>query len=253
MPESSSRRRHPNVRPLAANRRRCGRQAPPSALGSPPSVVLGLGLLTSLVHVQFNARPTTNCVPLGQQPIRKLACVLCITVHPAQTASNGVMSKQTVDDFLKTQYAPPTSLRATIEATSSPDAVRITPVSRDGGCPCGSSLDIPKSAILEVIATDEYRLCCGVSLRIVNVEFVPEAAILHSVFAQLATRVAGRAASARTEAHDALYDPNAEPRRFMRCKFPELDECYETCQSQPAGRDRRICILSCQQQWCRFG
>lgn len=94
--------------------------------------------------------------------------------------------KISVDQLLESQIAP-TALRATIEAvTESPDSIKITPWVSGRGCLCQLAIVIPKSSVASVTPTEATHVCCGKTLRVVEVNFASNESIsLEELFAQL--------------------------------------------------------------------
>ncbi|MFC9916641.1 hypothetical protein [Streptomyces sp. NPDC127197] len=101
-----------------------------------------------------------------------------------------------LDEFLERQNSEQeTRLRVTIQPLpEQPDRVKVTPFVADArGCLCPYALAVDKSAIAEVITTDESRDCCGAQLAVVEVTFASDT--LTDVFKQLvasAARATGR-------------------------------------------------------------
>lgn len=99
-----------------------------------------------------------------------------------------------LEDLLARQEQP-VGLLATVEAVADrPDRVKVTPYLSQAGCQCAHSLTIPKEAIEELTTTEEFHLCCGKKLMVVQVSFSD--ATLADVFEQLA-ETAGRTSQVR--------------------------------------------------------
>jgi hypothetical protein len=93
-----------------------------------------------------------------------------------------------LDDFLKEQD------KATNKVTIEPiadkqDSVKLTPYIGGKGCQCNLSISVPRAAIKLVEPTGEIHLCCGKTLRVVQVEFAEGHSISYpEMLAQLSTR-----------------------------------------------------------------
>lgn len=159
--------------------------------------------------------------------------------------------KQNLDDFLK---APTPVLRATLEPSSDPDSIRVTPWLGDG-CGCGTALVVPKSAIAFVTPAGGQHICCGKLLQVVDVEFSAEGRLLHSVFTQL---ISERARSRDTRDGDECQhecghvyqsclegcDPDDEACRYA-CK-QALQRCLKKCSPPPSAPPEDIPTESCR-------
>jgi hypothetical protein len=83
--------------------------------------------------------------------------------------TNDDTQKFKIDEFLEEQDKA--QFLATIEPVRE-DAklVKITPWRPAGGCMCHASMKIPKEAVVSVSPTGDIHLCCGKSLKVVEVE-----------------------------------------------------------------------------------
>jgi hypothetical protein len=96
--------------------------------------------------------------------------------------------RMSVDQLLEVQAHQP--FKGTIEAMDgSPETVKLTPWLPRAGCLCDMSVAIPAASIDSLIATDDVHLCCGKSLRVVEVGFVEGATIpVKDLFDQISAR-----------------------------------------------------------------
>jgi hypothetical protein len=95
-----------------------------------------------------------------------------------------------LDDFLKEQGKARN--KVTIEPIADKqDSVKLTPYVGGTGCLCNLSISVPRAAIKSVEPTGETHLCCGKTLRVVQVEFAEGHSITYpEMLAQLSTQAA---------------------------------------------------------------
>ncbi|MGF7182989.1 hypothetical protein HDF11_004518 [Tunturiibacter psychrotolerans] len=76
---------------------------------------------------------------------------------------------------------------ATVEAIDDkPAFVRVTPWTRSSGCLCHLALDIRKSLVAGVSPTGDTHVCCGKTLKVVELHFKQgETIAINDVFGQL--------------------------------------------------------------------
>jgi hypothetical protein len=93
--------------------------------------------------------------------------------------------KLSIDDVLKTQSS--SALRATVEAVEEKsDFVKITPWMGAGGCLCHLAIQLKKTSLDGVTVTSDTHVCCGKTLKVVELHFKKDAAImLDDLFQQL--------------------------------------------------------------------
>jgi hypothetical protein len=91
-----------------------------------------------------------------------------------------------LDDFFESHAKVP--FLATIEPTSEPANVKITPWQSGVGCLCGASLVLPRTAVVDVEVTTDLHHCCGKALRVLRVEFASGHVPLEALFGQLMQR-----------------------------------------------------------------
>lgn len=104
---------------------------------------------------------------------------------PEEISSKKMMSL----DELLTQQSEIT-LRATVEAIKGDaDMVELTPYTSGVGCLCHLSINLPRASIKAVSPTGETHLCCGKTLRVVEIYFHEGQHIpLDVLFAQLSAK-----------------------------------------------------------------
>lgn len=92
---------------------------------------------------------------------------------------------QSVDDFLGGQSV--SEISATIETVEGkPDSVKVTPWTPESGCLCHLSLTVRKSAVEAVTPTGQTHVCCGKTLKVVQLRFKKgETLPLEDLFNQL--------------------------------------------------------------------
>jgi hypothetical protein len=105
-----------------------------------------------------------------------------------------VKERISVDEVLSDQLK--TSFSATVEAIEGkPDLVKITPWTAASGCLCRLSMNINKSSLEGVSPTGDTHVCCGKTLKVVELHFRKgESIALEDVLGQLNTS-ANKAAS----------------------------------------------------------
>ncbi len=103
--------------------------------------------------------------------------------------------KISVDDLLTGQAKP--MFTATVETIEGePDKVKITPWTAAAGCLCHLSINIIKASLIGVTPTGETHVCCGKTLKVVELHFKKDESIrLEDVFGQLSVSASGGASS----------------------------------------------------------
>ena len=154
-----------------------------------------------------------------------------------------------VDEFLKTA-APAAKFLATIEATTDPLLVKVTPW-LNGDCRCDASLTVPKAAIADVKATNDTHSCCGKRLIVGDVTFADGNASLPHIFDQLLARRAPvattmsargqRDATTRLTAGGDCAEDCYEEFRWCRENCGNGFPCY-TCKNYLMG-----CLRNCRE------
>jgi hypothetical protein len=103
--------------------------------------------------------------------------------------ADGLATKRlSVEQLLEAQSHQP--FKGTLEGVEGrPEDVKITPWLPRSGCLCDLSFTIRSSAIEFVTATETRHVCCGKSLRVVEVGFVENATIrIEELFGQISSR-----------------------------------------------------------------
>jgi hypothetical protein len=95
-----------------------------------------------------------------------------------------------IDELLNEQSNP--SLQATVEKIEgNEDLVKVTPWTASGGCLCHLAINIPKASLEGATATGNTHVCCGKSLRVVELHFKKDHKIsLEDLFQQIQTKSA---------------------------------------------------------------
>jgi hypothetical protein len=93
--------------------------------------------------------------------------------------------KISVEELLSSQSK--SSCSATVEAVEGqPDLVKITPWTAAAGCLCHLAVNIPKASLAGVTPTGDTHVCCGKTLKVVELHFKKgESITLEELFSQL--------------------------------------------------------------------
>jgi hypothetical protein len=79
-----------------------------------------------------------------------------------------------LDEHLSAQASSLSAFLGTVELIPTlPDSVKITPWLAGPGCLCQFSFNVPRSAIASLTTTGIKSACCGQSLNVVEITFVP--------------------------------------------------------------------------------
>lgn len=169
-----------------------------------------------------------------------------------------------IDEFLKDQSS--SKFTATVEAIEDkPDLVKVTPwVAASRTCLCHLAINVRKSSLEGVTPTGDTHVCCGKSLKIVELHFKKgETLTAEDVFSQLSASARGSAESHHTGHGQlpsnpmpgvsySLYSPHfsRHPQSHMRppldCSI-QLHECNSNCLPLPDGREcQEICQIGYQ-------
>jgi hypothetical protein len=117
--------------------------------------------------------------------------------------------KITVDELFAEQSKSVSQLKATVEPIEDSANVKVTPWTPNGGCHCHLAIEIPKSDLSGVTPSGEVHVCCGKTLRVVELHFRDDKTIrLADLFAQLARNV-----SEKQERHPMPEMPAHPPHR----------------------------------------
>jgi hypothetical protein len=102
----------------------------------------------------------------------------------------------------------------TIEAVEGKDhAIKLTPWLSGTGCLCHLAIVVPKESVTSVTTTEHVHLCCGKSLRVVEVEFAENATIpLKELVSQI---MASAALAAERMQHIRDFAERAARRQIM--------------------------------------
>lgn len=94
-------------------------------------------------------------------------------------------SRLSIDELLDEQSQQ--VIRATIEKIEGDaEHVKVTPWTSNGGCNCDLAINVKKASIEGATPTGETHVCCGKTLKIVEVHFKSEATLtLDELFRQL--------------------------------------------------------------------
>jgi hypothetical protein len=164
-----------------------------------------------------------------------------------------------VDEFLKDQSAP--KFVATVEAIEGrPDSVKITPwLASSKECLCHMAIVIRKTALQGVTPTGDTHLCCGKTLKVVEVHFKQgETLVIEDVFNQLNEAAQKSAASQRSEYRQRPLPSNPMPGFFDRMRqgqgfgapppfncFALHKECVNSCGSNICCEECEFYRLAC--------
>lgn len=98
-----------------------------------------------------------------------------------------------IDELLSEQSNP--SFQATIEKVEGKDdLVKVTPWTASAGCLCHLAINIPKASLDGATPTGDMHVCCGKSLKVVELHFGKEHTItLEDLFQQIHTKSVTRA------------------------------------------------------------
>jgi hypothetical protein len=95
--------------------------------------------------------------------------------------------KMTVDELFAEQSKSMSQLTATIEPVENTSNVKVTPWTPNGGCHCHLAIEISKTDLSGVTPTGDVHVCCGKTLKVVELHFKDDQTIrLADVFAQFA-------------------------------------------------------------------
>jgi hypothetical protein len=119
--------------------------------------------------------------------------------------------KISVDDLLNSQSK--SSFSATVEAVEGqPDLVKVTPWTAAAGCLCHLSVNINKASLAGVTPTGETHVCCGKTLKVVELHFKKgESITLEDVFGQLHRSASKATHEEGSGAASPMYAPGRGP------------------------------------------
>jgi hypothetical protein len=169
----------------------------------------------------------------------------------------------TIDELLNLHTDA--EVRATVEGIADkPELVKITPWFPDTGCLCGLAIMLPKASIADVTLTGDTHICCGKTLRVVELHFVKGTSIgIEELFAQLSAKALTQSTLIHEQQHGSAisqrgtrqprtaryFNPPRDPPRLVHCEDMYSD-CLAECAMGAIFDDYSQCICLCRNLFC---
>jgi hypothetical protein len=165
-----------------------------------------------------------------------------------------------IEELLKEQDNP--ALLATVEALEGEnDSVKVTPWTRAAGCLCHLAINVKKASLEGVSPTLDTHVCCGKTLKVVELHFKKDETIgLSDLFQQMHARATNPAPLEDQPSPSSLASGYGHPhQRYQHSHFPrpvdrfDEPECltrYFSCISDPPpGADYRSWVCECRNMY----